>query len=97
MSTYQACILLLFNENEHASLTPSDMAKRLEVEDSLVIKHLSPLVVGKFPILCKASGGAGPPSASELIRINGDFEPARRKIKIPLLAAKTTNKERGKK
>ena len=97
MSTYQACILLLFNENVLASFSPSDMAKQLEVDDSTVLKHLTPLVVGKFPVLCKVSGGGGPPSASDLIQINDEFEPTRRKIKIPLLAAKTSNKERGKK
>eukprot|EP00945_MAST-04E_sp_MAST-4E-sp1_P003512 g3512.t1 len=94
MSTFQACILMLFNRREAQSLKGIAQALKLEIKD--VSKQLVPLVFGKYPILKPVGETASKTSLKpeERVCINHSFRDASKRIRIPLAISKTSDKER---
>ena len=94
MSTFQACILMLFNRKEAHSLKGIAQALKLEMKD--VSKQLVPLVFGKYKILKPVGDTASKTSLKpeERVCINHSFQDASKRIRIPLAISKTSDKER---
>ena len=94
MSTFQACILLLFNRWDAQS--PTGIAQALKMSISDLNKQLMPLVFGKYKILKTVNDGITGPSlpSSERVCVNHQFSDKQRRIRIPLAVAKTSDKER---
>jgi cullin 1 len=94
MSTFQACILLLFNRWDAQS--PTGVAQALKMSLSDLNKQLMPLVFGKYKILKTVNDGVEGPKlqSSERVCVNHHFSEKQKRIRIPLAIAKTSDKER---
>ena len=94
MSTFQACILLLFNRWDAQS--PNGISQALKMTLSDLNKQLAPLVFGKYKILRPVKDGVTGPTlaSSERVCVNHNFTDKQRRIRIPLAVAKTSDKER---
>ena len=93
MSTFQACILTLFNRWE--ALSTKGIAQHLKMEPKDVNKQLVPLVFGKFKILKLVGGGDSAAMSlkeDERVCINHSFTDNSNKIKIPLSMGKNFSK-----
>jgi cullin 1 len=82
MNTYQALILMLFNDTD--SLSVEDICLRLKLEESFVKKLLATFIFSKFKVLSK-SGSSENKSIenSDVISVNDGFSVPHRKVKIP--------------
>eukprot|EP00943_MAST-04B_sp_MAST-4B-sp1_P004546 g4546.t1 len=94
MSTFQACILLLFNRWDAQS--PTGVAQALKMSLNDLNKQLMPLVFGKYKILKTVNEGVEGPKlqSSERVCVNHHFSEKQKRIRIPLAIAKTSDKER---
>ena len=95
MSTFQACILMLFNRWEALSLKGIAQHLKMAVKD--VHKQLTALVFGKFKILKMVSGNeddAGALKENDRVCINHTFTDKSKKIKIPLSLGKGASKSK---
>ncbi len=94
MSTFQACILLLFNRWDAQS--PTGVAQALKMSLNDLNKQLMPLVFGKYKILKTVNDGVEGPKlqSSERVCVNHHFSEKQKRIRIPLAIAKTSDKER---
>jgi cullin 1 len=83
MNTYQALILNLFNS--HSELTVESISNMTKLEDGFVKKLLATMILSKFKVLMKVSGGDDPKTieSSDNIAVNEAFSVPTRKVRIP--------------
>jgi len=93
MSTYQACILVLFNKQEE--WTAADIQKTLTLPFDDIKKNLLSLTVSKNAnILNKDGANQKKVEATDKFSVNAEFSNKSRRIKIPNLVLKISDKER---
>jgi len=95
MSTHQGAIMMHFNRSSGQVLV-ADLCDSLGLEIADIKKHLRPLLEGKFRLLKATAADTESLTTSSTVSVNDGFSCNQRKIKIPLHAGKTTNKERQK-
>ena len=91
VSTYQACILLLFNEAD--SMTFSDIQGRLNLPAEELKRYVLSLCGGKYKILTKDPAGREV-APTDTLSYNATFSDRARRIKVPMIAAKMTQEEK---
>eukprot|EP00736_Rhodelphis_marinus_P002825 Rmarinus@m.30199 len=92
LSTYQACVLLRFNEEQQQTF--ADIARELGLTEDDVRRHVNSLSTSKEQILLR-EGSAGPTIASsDVFRVNDEFSSKKLKIKMPLVIAKISQEEK---
>jgi cullin 1 len=93
MSTYQACILVLFNSQEE--ITAGDIQKTLTLPFDDIKKNLLSLSVSKAAQILKKDGpNPKKIETNDVFSVNTEFSNKNRRIKIPNLVLKITDKER---
>jgi cullin 3 len=83
VSTYQMCILLLFNETD--TLTLGQIRTQTQIPDSELRRHLISLCTPKHRILRKSSKGRGIMSDSDTFTFNAEYTSKLKKVRIPLV------------
>jgi cullin 3 len=83
VSTYQMCILLLFNEN--TTLTLGQIRTKTQIPDMELRRHLISLCTPKNRILKKGSKGRGINSDDEALTFNADYTSKLKRVRIPLV------------
>ena len=91
VSTYQACILLLFNEAD--SMTFSDIQGRLNLPAEELKRYVLSLCGGKYKILTKDPAGREV-APTDTLSCNATFSDRHQRIKVPMIAAKMTQEEK---
>jgi cullin 1 len=82
LTTFQACVLLLFNSGED-SLTYNDIKTRLNLPDEDMVRLLHSLSCAKYKILNKSPPGKIV-AKTDSFSVNAKFTDRMRRIKIPL-------------
>jgi len=90
VSTIQAFILMLFNNNERLSL--EDMASALQIDTREIKKYLKSLTVQKEKILLKEPEGKDI-NNGDVFRVNFDYSPLKNRVSIPLVVMQTDEKQ----
>eukprot|EP00599_Poterioochromonas_sp_BG-1_P011676 CAMPEP_0173157644 /NCGR_PEP_ID=MMETSP1105-20130129/15763_1 /TAXON_ID=2985 /ORGANISM="Ochromonas sp., Strain BG-1" /LENGTH=649 /DNA_ID=CAMNT_0014075179 /DNA_START=281 /DNA_END=2230 /DNA_ORIENTATION=+ len=85
VSTYQAIILLLFNQNTTFSL--NQLKEATGIADIELKRHLLSLCTNKVKILIKSSRGKGIENDDEFT-FNSEYTSKMKRIKVPLVAKK---------
>ena len=88
VSTYQMCILMLFNEK--SSLTLGEIRTATAIPDQELRRHLISLCTPKHRILRKGSKGKAITSDSDTFTFNADFTSKMRRVRVPLVSMKET-------
>lgn len=83
VSTYQMCILLLFNDND--TLTLGQIRVMTQIPDSELRRHLISLCTPKNRILKKGSKGRGITCDSDTFTFNVDYTSKLKRVRIPLV------------
>jgi len=83
VSTYQMCILLLFNDE--TSLTLGQIRTKTHIPDSELRRHLVSLCTPKHRILRKGSRGRGIASDDDTFTFNPDYTSKLKRVRIPLV------------
>jgi cullin 3 len=83
VSTYQMCILLLFNETDTLSL--GQIRSQTHIPDQELRRHLISLCTPKNRILKKASKGRGITSDDDKFTYNNDYTSKLKRVRIPLV------------
>jgi cullin 3 len=91
VSTYQMCILLLFNNKD--TLTLAQIRSQTHVPDSELRRHLISLCTPKNRIVRKGSKGKGITSDDDTFTFNTDYTSKLKRVRIPLV--KETSMTRG--
>jgi hypothetical protein len=91
ISTYQACILMLFNQQEE--YTMSDIAQNTKLPMDELRKYLQTLALSKFQILTKNPKGKEM-ADTDVYTFNRKFTDRQRKIKMSLLVTKVSQDEK---
>jgi len=101
MGTYQACILLLFNQDDktktgEVGLSAGDIQKALNLPFDDVRKNLLSLCVSKQAkiLVKKSEGSAKNVKPEDEFAVNADFKSKKHRIKIPNLILKITGEDR---
>mmetsp|Transcript_9335 Transcript_9335/g.19083 ORF Transcript_9335/g.19083 Transcript_9335/m.19083 type:complete len:765 (+) Transcript_9335:530-2824(+) len=89
VSTYQMCILMLFNEK--SSLTLGEIRTATSIPDQELRRHLISLCTPKHRILRKGSKGKAITSDSDTFTFNADFTSKMRRVRVPLVSMKETS------
>mmetsp|Transcript_13037 Transcript_13037/g.24484 ORF Transcript_13037/g.24484 Transcript_13037/m.24484 type:complete len:754 (-) Transcript_13037:41-2302(-) len=84
VSTYQMCILMLFNDE--SELTLRQIAYKTGIPDLELQRHLISLCTPKYRILRKSSKGRGISGDDDTFSINDDYKSNARRVKIPLVS-----------
>jgi cullin 3 len=84
VSTYQMCILMLFNDDEE--LTLSQILSKTRIPNLELQRHLISLCTPKYRILRKSSKGRGISGDDDTFCINNDYKSNARRVKIPLIS-----------
>lgn len=84
VSTYQMCIIMLFNEE--SELTLGQIASKTNIPDLELQRHLISLCTPKYRILRKSSKGRGISGKDDLFSINDEYKSNARRVKIPLVS-----------
>jgi len=93
VSTYQMCILLLFNDAN--SLTLGQIRSKTQIPDSELRRHLVSLCTPKHRILRKGSRGRGITSDDDTFTYNPDYGSKLKRIRIPLVKETSVSKDGG--
>ncbi|EQC28612.1 hypothetical protein SDRG_13691 [Saprolegnia diclina VS20] len=88
VSTYQMCILVLFNDREN--MTYRDIAAATNIEPSELKRHLISLCTPKFRILTKSSRGKGIDD-DDCFGVNHEYKSKLHKVRIPLVSLKDSS------
>lgn len=88
VSTYQMCILMLFNEKP--ALTLGEIRTATAIPDQELRRHLISLCTPKHRILRKGSKGKAITSDSDTFTFNADFTSKMRRVRVPLVSMKET-------
>jgi len=91
ISTYQACILMLFNQEEAYSATDIAASTKLSMEE--LKKYLQTLALSKYQILTKTPKGKEI-ADSDSFSFNSKFTDRQRRIKMSLLVTKVSQDEK---
>ncbi|EOD38071.1 hypothetical protein EMIHUDRAFT_448976 [Emiliania huxleyi CCMP1516] len=91
VSTYQACILLLFNEAD--SMTFSDIQGHLNLPAEELKRYVLSLCGGKYKILTKDPAGREV-APTDTLSCNATFSDRHQRIKVPMIAPKMTQEEK---
>jgi len=83
VSTYQMCILLLFND--HASLSLGQIRTQTHIPDQELRRHLISLCTPKNRILKKGSKGRGITSDKDMFTFNAEYTSKLKRVRIPLV------------
>ena len=83
VSTYQMCILLLFNDKD--TLTLGQIRSQTHIPDSELRRHLISLCTPKHRILRKGSKGRGITSDDDTFTFNRDYSSKLKRVRIPLV------------
>lgn len=83
VSTYQMCILLLFNDKD--SLTLGQIRTQTHIPDQELRRHLISLCTPKFRILRKGSKGRGITSDDDTFSFNAAYTSNKKRVRIPLV------------
>lgn len=83
VSTYQMCILLLFNTND--CLTLRQVRTQTQIPDQELRRHLISLCTPKHRILRKGSKGKGISSDDDTFTFNPDYSSKLKRVRIPLV------------
>jgi len=83
VSTYQMCIILLFNDE--TSLTLGQIRTKTHIPDLELRRHLVSLCTPKHRILRKGSRGRGIASDDDTFTFNPDYTSKLKRIRIPLV------------
>lgn len=92
VSTYQMCILMLFNEN--TKLTLGQIASETNIPDLELRRHLISLCTPKHRILRKGSKGKGISGDDDTFTFNPDYKSNARRVKIPLVSIRDVSKSK---
>jgi cullin 3 len=90
VSTYQMCILLLFNDNN--SLTLGQIRTKTQIPDMELRRHLISLCTPKHRILKKGSKGRGISSDDDMFTFNPDYTSKLKRVRIPLVKESSVTK-----
>ena len=90
VSTYQMCILLLFNDSD--SLTLGQIRSKTQIPDSELRRHLVSLCTPKHRILRKGSRGRGITSDDDTFTFNPDYGSKLKRVRIPLVKETSVSK-----
>jgi cullin 3 len=83
VSTYQMCILLLFNDKD--TLTLGQIRTHTHIPDQELRRHLISLCTPKHRILRKGSKGRGIASDDDTFTFNKDYSSKLKRVRIPLV------------
>ncbi len=83
VSTYQMCILLLFNERD--ILTLRQIRSETNIPDQELRRHLISLCTPKHRVLKKGSKGKGISSDDDTFTFNSDYTSKLKRVRIPLV------------
>ena len=83
VSTYQMCILLLFNDTD--TLTLGQIRTQTHIPDQELRRHLISLCTPKNRILKKGSKGKGITSDEDTFTFNKDYTSKLKRVRIPLV------------
>lgn len=83
VSTYQMCILLLFNHTD--TLTLGQIRTQTHIPDQELRRHLISLCTPKNRVLKKASKGRGITSDDDKFTFNKDYTSKLKRVRIPLV------------
>jgi len=92
MSTYQASILILFNTNQKLSAT--EIQKNVGLNFDEIRRNLLSLYVSKGTKILNTTGDLKSVKADDVFSVNPEFKSKSRKVKIPNLILKTSDKDR---
>eukprot|EP01042_Synura_sphagnicola_P000125 gene125-124_t len=90
VSTYQACILMLFNDPQVATLTLDQIRNSSQIPEADLKRHLLSLCTPKFKILVKSSKSRGI-AEDDTFCFNVQFASKYRRVKVPLISTKETS------
>mmetsp|Transcript_19457 Transcript_19457/g.41916 ORF Transcript_19457/g.41916 Transcript_19457/m.41916 type:complete len:771 (+) Transcript_19457:187-2499(+) len=83
VSTYQMCILLLFNDTD--TLTLGQIRSQTHIPDQELRRHLISLCTPKNRILKKGSKGRGINTDKDAFTFNSDYTSKLKRVRIPLV------------
>lgn len=92
VTTYQMCILALFNSD--TKLTLGKIASETNIPDLELRRHLISLTTPKHRILRKGSKGKGISGDDETFTFNPDYKSNSRRVKVPLVSIKEASKNK---
>lgn len=93
VSTYQMCILILFNDTN--SLTLGQIRDATQIPDLELRRHLISLCTPKHRILRKGSKGKAISNDDDTFTFNADYTSKLKRVKIPLVSMKETSVSSG--
>lgn len=90
VSTYQMCILLLFNEKD--TVTLREIRTHTHIPDLELRRHLISLCTPKHRILRKGSKGRGITSDDDTFTFNKEYTSKSKRVRIPLVKESSVKK-----
>jgi len=91
VSTYQMCILLLFNTTD--CLTLGQIRTLTQIPDMELRRHLISLCTPKHRILRKGSKGRGINSDDDTFTFNADFTSKLKRVRVPLVKETSVSRD----